>query len=111
MKDLEGRFGKKHPALENFKEPHPAFTWMVPAFFRLNSRRLNSEVGPQPISLNEIHQYAEAVLNLDKQLQPLFFRTIESADNAVLSDHYEGVKNAREEQERKLQEKKTRHPR
>jgi len=109
MKDLEERFGKKHPALEDFKEPHPAFTWMVPAFFRLNSRRLNSETGPQPISFEEIRQYADCVLGLDKSLRPLFFRTIESADNAVLSDHYEGVKKAREEQEN--QKPKIRQPR
>ena len=109
MKDLEGRFGKKHPALENFKEPHPAFTWMVPAFFRLNSRRLNSEVGPQPIPFDEIRQYADCVLGLDKNLRPLFFRTIESTDNAVLSDHYEVVKKSREEQEN--QTPNTRRPR
>lgn len=109
MKDLEERFGKKHPALEDFKEPHPAFTWMVPAFFRLNSRRLNSEVGPQPIPFDEIRQYADCVLGLDKNLRPLFFRTIESADNVVLSDHYEGVKKVREEQEN--QTPNTRRPR
>lgn len=88
MKDLEAKFGKKHPGLEGFQEPHKLFMWLPNAFFRLHRRRQHAENGFQPLSISEITQFAQGVLRLDEGLFPLFFRSMEEADNAVLYDHY-----------------------
>jgi hypothetical protein len=88
FKELEERFGKKHPALESFKEPAPAFSWLPNAFFRLHRRRQHGESGFQPLPIVEITQFADLVLGLEGSLRTLFVRCMEETDNAVLYDHY-----------------------
>jgi len=92
MKALEEKFGRKHPALEGFVEPPPGMRWLVDAFFRLHRRRQHAEHGYQPLQYQEMSQFADHVLNLEQDLRPLFFRTMEETDNGVLYDHYAKAK-------------------
>lgn len=92
MKALEEKFGRKHPALEDFVDPPPGVMWLVDAFFRLHRRRQHAEHGYQPLQYQEMAQFADHVLNLEQDLRPLFFRTMEETDNGVLYDHYAKAK-------------------
>ena len=102
------KFGKKHPALESFKEPLPAFGWLTEAFFRLHRRRQHTENGFQPLTSLEITHFAGKVLRLNNDLKPLFFRCMEETDNAVLYDHYTKSK---EDAEKRAEESKKPKPR
>lgn len=88
MKDLEERFGRRHPALEGFKDPPPAMRWLVDAFFRLHRRRQHTENGFQPLQYQEMAHFSDHVLRVDRDLRRLYFRAMEETDNAVLYDHY-----------------------
>jgi len=88
MKDLEEKFGRKHPALEDFKEPPPAMRWLVDSFFRLHRRRQHTENGFQPLQYQEMAHFADHVLQVDQDLRSLYFKTMEETDNGVLFDHY-----------------------
>ncbi|MFX1710667.1 hypothetical protein [Stutzerimonas stutzeri] len=92
MKALEEKFGRKHPALEDFVDPPAGVMWLVDAFFRLHRRRQHAEHGYQPLQYQEMAQFADHVLNLEQDLRPLFFRTMEETDNGVLYDHYAKAK-------------------
>jgi hypothetical protein len=104
MRELEGKFGKPHPALEGFKEPPPQFSWLVDSFFRLHRRRQLYEGGYQPIKFGDMADFAKLILRLPQDLLPLFYRAIEEADNAVLYDHYT---KSREEAEKAAAQRKT----
>lgn len=97
MKDLEEKFGRKHPALEDFVEPPRAMMWLVDAFFRLHRRRQHAENGFQPLQYQEMAQFEKAVLRLDPDLRRLYFKTMEETDNGVLYDHYTKAKEKAEE--------------
>lgn len=88
MRVLEEKFGSPHPALEGFKEPRPEFSWLVDAFFRLHRRRQHHQNGFQPLSYQELADFAAQVLKLPPSFHRLFFLTMEETDNAVLFDHY-----------------------
>ncbi|MBU0563265.1 MAG: hypothetical protein KJ890_07060 [Gammaproteobacteria bacterium] len=92
MKALEEKFGRKHPALEDFVDPPAGVMWLVDAFFRLHRRRQHAEHGYQPLQYQEMAQFADHVLSLEQGLRPLFFRTMEETDNGVLYDHYAKAK-------------------
>lgn len=92
MKDLELKFGKKHPALEDFKDPPPQFEWLPQAYFRLHRRRQHAEFGFQPLTFQDMTHFAKYVLNLGTALQPLFYRCMEAVDNAVVFDQYQRAK-------------------
>lgn len=108
MKDLEEKFGRKHPALEDFKEPQGALMWLVDAFFRLHRRRQHAENGFQPLQYQEMAQFERHVLRLDQDLRSLYFRAMEETDNAVLYDHYS---KCRERSESAAETKKKPRPR
>lgn len=99
MKDLEEKFGKKHPGLEDFKDPPEQFDWLPQAYFRLHRRRQHAEFGFQPITFQEMTYFAESVLHLGKPLQPLFYRCIEAVDNAVIYDQYTTAKSKADQQQ------------
>lgn len=105
MRDLEERFGRKHPALEDFKEPLPQFNWLAEAFFRLHRRRQHAENGFQPIPLQEIAFFGKSILHLTPDLQPLFLRCMEETDNAVLYDHYSRTKEQSDKRAEELKKK------
>jgi uncharacterized protein YecE (DUF72 family) len=94
MRTLEEKFGKPHPALEGFKEPPRSLMWLAQAYFRLHRRRQLADSGYQPLPYQEMAQFARHVLHLDTELEPLYFRAMEEADNAVLYDHYSSQKAA-----------------
>lgn len=85
---LEERFGKKHPALEHYKEPHPSQAWLVDTFFRLHRRRPYGEAGPKPIPYTDMVIMFDDILTLPPKLRSLYFRTIEETDASVLSFLY-----------------------
>ncbi|MCY1365137.1 hypothetical protein D9M69_519710 [compost metagenome] len=109
MKTLEEKFGQKHPALEEFREPPPAFRWLPDAFFRLHRRRQLTESGYQPLPSREIADFGRRILRLDNTLFPLFVRCMEEADNAVLYDHY--AKSKEDAERRAAEAKKPRRKR
>lgn len=89
MRRLELKFGKKHPALEDFNPPPEQFGWLVQAYFRLHRRRQHSDMGgAKPLSFLELSIFSSKVLRLDGSLEPLFYRCMEATDNAVLYDQY-----------------------
>lgn len=99
MQALEKKFGKKHPKLEDFKEPLPAFRWLPDAFFRLHRRRQFHDNGYQPLTYQEMADFADHVLALRAPLRPLFFLAMEETDNGVLYDHYQKASAAAKEAE------------
>ena len=97
MKQLEARFGKRHPALENFKQPPEQFGWLVQSYFRLHRVRQYTDMGsPRPLTYTDLSVFSGNVLRLDRSLEPLFYRCMEATDNAVLSDQYEQAAKQRE---------------
>jgi hypothetical protein len=107
---LEKKFNKKHPKLENFKEPLPMHQWLTDAFFRLHRRRQLGEHGYQPLSYQEMADFAERIIKVHPSQMDLFYRTMEATDNAVLYDHYETSKAKMDaaEEERKKRPKRRR---
>ncbi len=90
MHALQERFGKPHPELVDFVEPQPVFHWLIQAYFRLHRRRHFSDMGGmQPIPYSELTVYAGKVQRIDRSLEPLFYRSMEATDNAVLYDYSE----------------------
>lgn len=80
---LERKYKKPHPALEGYSEPHPSMLWLVDAFFTLHRRRRYPESGPEAISYAEMAEYADYVLDLPKNLHPLYFRVLGEVDDTV----------------------------
>lgn len=89
---MEERFGRKHPAMENFREPLPPYRFLVDAFFRLHRRRQFSQHGYQPIAYQEMADFGERVLGLHPSMMKLYYAAMEAADNGVLYDHFQKSK-------------------
>lgn len=85
---MEKKFGKKHPKLVDFVEPLPIHRWLPNAFFRLHRRRQFGNTGYQPLSYQEMADFAERVLRLHPEQMSLFYLTMEETDNAILYDQY-----------------------
>lgn len=74
--------------METFQEPLPLHQWLVSAFFRLHRRRQLGQNGYQPLSYQEMADYAERVAKVHPNQLELFYMTIEETDNGVLYDQY-----------------------
>lgn len=86
---LQERFGKVHPALESYREPHPSQNWLVDTFFRLHRRRQYSETGPSPIQYTDMVIMSDKILRLPESLRGVFFHAIEDTDASVLNFLYQ----------------------
>ncbi len=74
--------------MEKYREPYPWHRWLSDSYFRLHRRRQIGQHGYQPISYQEMADFANHVLDLKPSLKTLFFRAIEETDNAVLYDRW-----------------------
>jgi hypothetical protein len=106
FRELEAKFKKPHPLLEQFKEPSPVYAWLPAAFFALHRRRQFRDEGRyQPLTYQEMATYATQVIRLDPSVTSLFYRVMEETDNAVLYDQIvkanDAYQAAKAEQERR----------
>ncbi|WP_443699590.1 hypothetical protein [Pseudomonas sp.] len=62
--------------------------WLVSAFFRLHRRRQFGQNGYQPLSYQEMADFADRVLRLGDEEREWFFVAMEETDNAVLYDRH-----------------------
>lgn len=62
--------------------------WLPSAFFRLHRRRQFGQNGYQPLSYQEMADFAERVLRLHPDQMDLFYLTMEETDNAILYDQF-----------------------
>jgi hypothetical protein len=105
---MEEKFGKKHPAMEGYREPAEPYMWLVDSFFRLHRRRQLGQSGYQPLAYQELADFAERVLKLGPLSESLYYRAMEETDNGVLYDHYAKQKSDLDEAKAKSKTKRSR---
>lgn len=66
----------------------PLHRWLSDSFFRLHRRRQFGQHGYQPLSYQEMADFAERILKLHPDQSDLFYLTMEETDNAILYDQH-----------------------
>lgn len=99
MRRLEKKTGKTHPLLDGCPPLAPELEWLQAAFLRLHRRRQHSESGLQPITHQELENFARNVIEVPPSTIPIVVRILEATDDAVLFDFYERQRAEREEKE------------
>lgn len=80
----------------------PIHRWLSDAFFRLHRRRQFGQSVCQPLSYQEMADFAERILKLHPDQADLFYLTMEETDNAFLYDQYIKSKAEADDAEKKV---------
>lgn len=86
LQTLQEKFGKPHPALEGYREPHYSQSWLVGAFFRLNRRRTSNGFSINPIPYDDMKFMADEIYHLSGHMRELFFLVMEYTDEVVMKE-------------------------
>lgn len=77
--------GKRVPSLENVPEVEEFCKIFWDGFDFLSERRIQTEVGPQPIQISEILAYVEYVGIFDSDTRDSFLRIVQHLDRTYIN--------------------------